>query len=407
MKILQISSSDYANGGGGAIAQYRLLEGLRRQGIDCKILSGIKTTNAEFTKSIKRNKYLEARIRSVTSRLGLNDIHCISSFDIAKDPFFLEVDLLNLHIIHSGYFSYLALPKLTQSKPAVLTLHDMWSFTGHCAYSYDCERWKTGCGSCPYPDIYPAIRRDTTEWEWKLKNWAYSRSDLTIVAPSRWLVKKAKESLLSQFTIHHIPYGLDLNVFQPLDPEACRIALGIPPKKKVLMFSSVNLKDPRKGGDLLIQALQKLPESLKKSCVLLILGLASTHIEAEVSIPCLSLGYISSDRIKSAAYSAADLFLFPTRADNLPLVLQESIACGTPIVSFKVGGVPDLVRSKITGYLAEPENIQDFANGIVELLEAKSLRSQMSTRCREIAEKEYALQIQAGRYVKIYEELLK
>ena len=178
-------------------------------------------------------------------------------------------------------------------------------------------------------------------------------------------------------------------------------------RKKVLMFSSVNLKDPRKGGDLLIQALQKLPESLKKSCVLLILGLASTHIEAEVSIPCLSLGYISSDRIKSAAYSAADLFLFPTRADNLPLVLQESIACGTPIVSFKVGGVPDLVRSKITGYLAEPENIQDFANGIVELLEAKSLRSQMSTRCREIAEKEYALQIQAGRYVKIYEELLK
>ena len=101
----------------------------------------------------------------------------------------------------------------------------------------------------------------------------------------------------------------------------------------------------------------------------------------------LNLGYVSSDRLKSIAFSAADLFVFPTRADNLPLILQESLACGTPIVSFKVGGVPDLVRPGITGYLASPENANDFCNGIVQLLEDQNLRNSMSKNCRAIAVK--------------------
>ncbi len=123
-------------------------------------------------------------------------------------------------------------------------------------------------------------------------------------------------------------------------------------------------------------------------------------------MPSLELGYVSSDRLKSIAYSAADLFLFPTRADNLPLVLQESMACGTPMVSFNIGGVPDLVRPGKTGYLAAPEDAKDFCQGIVLLLTDTALREQLGQNCRAVALAEYPLELQAQRYIEIYRDRL-
>ena len=124
-------------------------------------------------------------------------------------------------------------------------------------------------------------------------------------------------------------------------------------------------------------------------------------------MPVLNLGYISNDRFKAIVYSAADLFVFPTRADNLPLTLQESMACGTPMVSFKIGGVPDLVRPGITGYLAQPEDTEDFCNGIVQLLEEQNLRDRLSENCRAIALEEYPLELQAQRYIELYHQVLQ
>ena len=124
-------------------------------------------------------------------------------------------------------------------------------------------------------------------------------------------------------------------------------------------------------------------------------------------MPVLNLGYISNDRFKAIVYSAADLFVFPTRADNLPLTLQESMTCGTPMVSFKIGGVPDLVRPGITGYLAQPEDTEDFCNGIVQLLEDQNLRDRLSENCRAITLEEYPLELQAQRYIELYHQVLQ
>ena len=287
----------------------------------------------------------------------------------------------------------------------------MWMLTGHCGFSFDCDRWKTGCGKCPYPETPPAIKRDGTSLEWKLKNWIYpklNKLNLNLICPSKWIAKLAKQSpLTSRFPIHHIPHGIDTETFQPLDPEYCRLELGIPLSKKVLMFASVKLNDARKGSNLLIKALQKLPQSLKKQILLLVFGQEAKTIATTVGIPVYDLGYLDDERPKAVAYSAADLFIFPTRADNFPLVLKESTACGTPMVSFKVGGVPDLVRHGITGYLAQPENVKEFGDGIVQLLEDESLRHQMSQQCRAIAEKEYSLALYAQRHIDLYSELLE
>ena len=405
MKILQINQSDIV--GGAAIAAYRLHQGLLNQGIDSKLLVGSVKTDSDRVAVVSRRYRIENQLIRFTYRLGLNYINLVSSFDIPQHSFYKETDIINFHNLHTGYFNYLAISKLTETKPAIFTLHDMWSFTGHCAYSYNCDRWTIGCGKCPYPDTYPTIKYDNTSLEWKLKDWVYSKSRLTIVTPSKWLSEQAKKSMLNRFPIHHIPYGIDTEAYQPIDAEKCRDILGIAPNKKVLMFGAESLKDSRKGADLLVKALQNLPEALKSEILLLTLGNGSEKTTDLVAIPTLNLGYVSSDRLKSIAYSAADLFIFPTRADNLPLVLQESMACATPMVSFKIGGVADLVRPGITGYLAQPEDIQDFSNGIVQLLEDTELRKNLSDNCRKIAIKEYSLELQAKRYIELYKQVLR
>ncbi len=404
MKVLHINQSDIS--GGAAISGYRLHQGLSNQGIDSRLLVGVAKTISDRVTAVPRNP-IEHQFSRFTWRLGINYLNYISTFNIPQHSFYKNADVLNFHNLHGGYFNYLAISQLAKSKPVVFTLHDMWSFTGHCAYSYDCDRWKIGCGECKYPTTYPPIKLDNTRLEWQLKNWVYSHSNLTIVSPSRWLTELAKQSMLNRFPIYHIPHGIDLKAYQPLHSNYCRSLLGIPTDKKVLMFGAQSFTDFRKGGDLLLKALSSLPSELKANSLLLTIGSNSEAIAETIEMQTLNLGYVSNDRLKAIAYSAADLFIFPTRADNLPLVLQESLACGTPIVSFKVGGVPDLVRPDITGYLAEPEDSEDFANGIVKLLEDNNLRDRLSQNCRAIALSEYPLELQTQRYIDLYRQLLK
>lgn len=405
MKILHINQSDIT--GGAAIATYRLHQGLLNQGIDSRLLVDIVTTNSERVSKVPPKGRTDFQLYRLTRKLGLNEIHLLSSFEISKHPSYKTADVLNLHNLHFGYFNYLALPTLTQKKPAILTLHDMWAITGHCSYSFDCGRWKTGCGRCPYPDTYPAIERDNTHVEWKLKDWAYRHSNIkAVVTTSQWNKDQAQQSMLGNLPIYQIPYGIDTTIYQPLDKFECRSLLGIPSNKKLLIFGAQDLANPRKGGDLLKQALQSLPSSLKEDIVILTLGHGGENIAESVGIKTFILGFVASDHLKAIVYSAADLFLFPTRSDAFGLVTQEAMSCGTPTIGFKIGGVPDLVRPGLTGYLAEPENPIDFCNGIVQLLEDNQERQQLGQKCRKVVLEEYSLDLQAQRYIELYQQCL-
>jgi glycosyltransferase involved in cell wall biosynthesis len=404
MNILQFNTSDIQ--GGAAIAGYRLHSSLRSLGHDSRLMVRNRSLALPEIMEIKRSSMVSFIARNSTKLIGLNYAGILGTASISKHPFFTQSDILNFHNLHGGYFNYLSIPSLTKKMPAVWTLHDMWSFTGHCTYSYDCDRWKTGCGSCPYPGEYPKIYFDNTRLEWRLKNRAYTNSNLHIVAPSKWLCDLAKGSMLNRFSVSHIPYGLDLDIYKPLDWEECRSRLGIPKNKKVLLFSAFNVEDRRKGGDLLYKALEKIPSSLKNDLCLLVIGEGRKVSPLIDGMDLINLGFIEDDGAKAVVYSSADLLVFPTRADNLPLVLQESMACGTPMVSFNVGGVPELVRPGLTGYLAEPEDPDSLVKGIVQLLEDDNLRNKMSESCRSIALAEYPLEKQARSYIKLYESIL-
>jgi glycosyltransferase involved in cell wall biosynthesis len=187
--------------------------------------------------------------------------------------------------------------------------------------------------------------------------------------------------------------------------EYCRDRLNIPKGKKVLLFVATHLQERRKGGDLLFDALQQLPESIKSETVLLMLGSGDSSIAQQLGIEVIALGYVQEEKLKAIAYSAADLFVFPTRADNLPLVLQESMACGTPMIACDVGGVSDLVRPGVTGLLAKPEDVKDLNAKVLSLLEDEQLRRSMSQQCRAVALSEYPLETQAQQYLELYRTL--
>ncbi len=409
MQVLQLNLSDYSLTGGTGITMHRLHTGINKKGIESKIFCArnqFSDRNIAVQKRCYTVRAVEAILRKLEVEVGLNDIsRVISSLNIRKHEAYRATDIVNLHCIHDEFISYLALPWLTR-KPTVFTIHDMWAFTGHCTSSYECERWRSGCGECPHLEAPPRVKKDNTRLEWNLKNWAYSRSRLHVVTPSQWIYDLAQKSMLRRFPIHYIPHGLDTEVYYPQNKEHCRSVLGIPSGKKVLMFGTSSIKDYRKGGDLLIKALQMIPTSIKSETVVVTIGHGKVKSE-DIGMPCLNFGYVDSDYFKAIIYAAADIFVYPTRSDSFGLVSMESLACGTPVVTFRVGGLTDTVRPNITGLLAEPENIAQFRDFIVQLLEDDNLRATMSENCRKVAVKEYSLELYAQRYIDLYHQILQ
>jgi glycosyltransferase involved in cell wall biosynthesis len=200
---------------------------------------------------------------------------------------------------------------------------------------------------------------------------------------------------------------VDIEAYQPLDQAMCRAALGIPAYKKVLLFAAGHLNRKNKGGEVLLQALHGLPPALQKDVVLLLMGEGGDVLASATDLDVRPIGYVGGARLKSILYAAADLFVLPTFGEGLPNVLLESMACGTPMVSFDVGGVPDLVRPGVTGYLAAPANVDDLRHGILMLLEDTAGRTAMGQCCRDIAVQEYDTAYEVQRYIEIYQRVLQ
>lgn len=402
MNILHINQSDLQ--GGAGLAGHRLHLGLLEIGKQSKQLVAIPKSGSPLIQRIPRNKAVERLVGLVTEELGLTTLEFIASRSVVRHPFHQEADIVNFHNTHQSFCTYAALPALTREKPGVLTLHDMWAFTGHCCYPLDCTRWQDACGDCPRPEEFLTVKRDGSRLELWLKKQAYQRSDIAVVAPSRYFYEKLHKSILRDKKIYHIPYGIDTEAYAPQDKGFARDLLGIGKDRRVLMFAAQHINDRRKGFDLLKEAVDGLPGSLKKEILVLLMG-DGEEMAGELDVEVRSLGYIGGDHMKSLVYSAADALVLPTREDNLPLVLMECLACGVPMVSFDVGGVPEMVRPNETGLLAPPEDSKGLRRAIENIIADNSARETMSARCREVALTEYPLALQAKRYMDVYASL--
>ncbi|MGA1840854.1 MAG: glycosyltransferase [bacterium] len=315
-----------------------------------------------------------------------------------------SADIINLHWV-SGFIDYFSFFETISDKvPVVWTFHDMNAFTGGCHYDFDCGKFISGCGACP--QLGSNKNSDISRQIWQRKHKIFkglNPHSLTIVAPSKWLLSKVRESpLLGRFKIVHIPYGLDVKVFMPRNRHVARDLFDIPHDKKILLFLADDVSNHRKGFKILMKTLNAL--KIQSNICLVSVGREKPDINA--TFPHIHLGFISDDRLLSLVYSAADLFLIPSLQDNLPNTVIESLACGTPVVGFYAGGIPDMVRNGITGCLVPCQDADSMERAIIDLLSDTEKLNAMETNCRRIASEEYSLKKQALDYSELYETIL-
>ncbi len=283
----------------------------------------------------------------------------------------------------------------------------MWAFTGGCHYSGECVRYQQECGLCP--QLGSRHNKDLSHWVWKRKERSWKHITLTIVTPSRWLSSCVrKSSLLGRYRIEVIPNGIDAGIFKPIDRLYSRALLGVPENKKVILFAAINpLEDERKGYHFLIEALHRLSEKSTNNLLeLVVVGASTPKNSPKLPLPVRYLGYVEDVSRLVNCYSAADVFVAPSKEDNFPSTVLESLACGTPVLSFSVGGIPDLVEHMKNGYLAKPFDIADLSYGIEWIMNDESRYKALSRRARQKVEEEFTFNIQVKRYLGLYEEVL-
>ena len=336
-------------------------------------------------------------------------------------------EILHCYNLHGGYFDLRMLPWLSRQLPVILDLRDAWLLSGHCAHSFDCDRWKIGCGECPDLNIPPKIRRDATAYNWQRKYQIYANSRLYVSTPCQWLMKRVAQSMLAPGVVDSrvIPTGVDLTVFYRADKSAARAKLKLPQDAKILLFAANGVRrNIWKDYDTVRSAVALVGEHLRRAKILcLALGDNSPPErlgEAEVRF----IPFENNSATIARYYQAADLYVHAARADTFPRVVLEALACGTPVIATDVGGITEQIRGlrcetsrdghlnmygaeEATGVLIAKGDVQAMALAIERLLKNDPLRHRMGKNASKDAEERFNLQRQTDQYLEWYQELLR
>jgi glycosyltransferase involved in cell wall biosynthesis len=399
--------------GGAARAAARLHRGLRNLDVDSRMLVQVRTSEDNtVTGGSGKTAGASARMRLLLDQLPVM-AHLHKQPGVFAPALLpgtawrranrLHADIIHLHWITKAFVAISDIPRF--NAPLVWTLHDMWPFTGGCHYDMGCGRYTSGCGTCP---LLGSRRSDDLSARLlRRKRRALEAANLTIVSPSTWLADCARGSeLLHDVRIEVIPNGIDLERFRPVPKPEARAALSIRPDKKVILFGAMGpTDDRRKGYDYLQAALQTLA---RNGCTaeLVIFGVQQSS-RPPCSLPTRYTGKLDNDHDLVRLYSAADVFVAPSAQDNLPNTIMEALACSTPCVAFRVGGIPDMIRHRQNGYLANPGDSNDLAAGIEWVLGDAQRRTELSDNACAMAVENYDLRTVAGRYKDLYVDILE
>ena len=428
MKITILSTFD--NFGGAAIAASRLNKALNNNGLSSNMLVQDKKGNLPNVESIAQNWFQKklALLRFALDRYQFafyeknKDVRFIFSqakigVDIHNHPLIQQSDIIHLHWINFGFLSLNSLEKLfITHKPIVWTLHDMWVFTGGCHYSRECTNYERNCGNCVQFLKNPS-ENDLSHQVWERKKEIFSKANLTIVTCSEWLAQRARESsLLKDKTIVSIPNPIDTDVFRPIEKSIARGNFKLSPDKKYILFGAVKISDVRKGFTYFAEALSILKTLLSKSSQattlnqtskieIFIFGQAQASDFEGFPFKVNILGKLSDLETIATAYSAASVFVSPSIEDNLPNTIMESMACGTPVVGFDVGGIPEMIDHEKSGYLAKYKSSEDLAKGIYWIL-FEANYEELANNSRQKVLDNYSEKVVAEKYKKVYQSLL-
>ena len=417
MRVLIINTSERI--GGAAIAANRLMDALRNNGIQAKMLVRDKQTDNITVISLKKSLWSIWQFvweRIVIWKANHFKQHNLFAVDIANTgtdittyPEFKEADIIHLHWVNQGMLSLKDLKKILQSgKPIVWTMHDMWPCTGICHHARECDKYHKECHHCPY--LYNGgAKKDLSHQTFKKKKELYQLSPITFITCSQWLKERAGQSaLLDQHPIVHIPNPIKTNLFTPRNKVEARQKCNLPTDKKLILFGSVKITDKRKGIDYFIESCKILAEKhpeLVNNLGVAVYGKESEQLKSLVPFQVYALDYISNEKELVNVYNAVDLYVTPSLEENLPNTIMEAMACGIPCVGFNVGGIPEMIDHLHNGYVADYKSAEDFANGIHWTLSESEYQS-LSEEARRKVTSSYSENTIAKKYIEVYNKII-
>lgn len=399
--ILQVGSTDEE---GARFNGQDLHKELKARGFRSHHLVWLKTGQDPDTTQIQtaKSSQLQQKIRRIEYKSSIQSLLYPFVFDFPRRKQFQQADLVHYHLIHTGYFNLGALPMLTRMKPSVWTLHDPWAMTGHCVHPFACERWKVGCGTCPDLNIMFPLQKDNTALLWKTKKFLYQASRIDVVLASKWMMKMAEASpLMTNFRLHHIPFGIDTTVFSPGDTSACKERLGIP-KDNVVIGLRANAND-FKG----LEYIQRAFELLDVDIPLTILAFNQKgHFDKFLGrYHIVEVGWIKETSSFAETLRACDLFLMPSTAESFGMMAIESMACGKPSIVFDGTALPEVTFAP-RGAISVAPNVEELVKAMKYLVLDGSARQQLGAEARSIAVQNYDFSLHVDRMQSLYEKAL-
>ncbi len=408
MKIMLLS--DVQRKGGAGIAAHRLALGMQSHGHEVLWATPYPDPASPFeTINLRDYSTVGKAARRIALTLRPDQRQAVDSQATArriKDVIRAHrPDVVHVHNLHGAGLPATLPSELSRHIPVVWTLHDMWAFTGTCAYSMECRKFETGCDAdCGMADSYPTSVPSAVPAQYQKRKQGLSRSGrIAFATPSHWLAGEAQRGMLAGYDVRVIRNGVELDRYKPIDRDAARQALDLPLGRPVLV-SAATPGDPRKGAHVFYEALSKLK---RPNTILLQLGGGTPeHLPGDWDHRVLN--DVHDPRLMRLAYSAAMAHVLPTLADNLPNTLLEAAACGVPSIASDVGGVGEAMIHGQTGWLVPPNDPNALAERIGATID-ESVEQGVARRrhCRALAETIFAPSKQAQAYIDLFNDTIQ
>lgn len=400
MRIVEVNAVPYGSTARICLGISAVAEKISSINIDCAFgysYHPIKTQKSYISIGNPVDKIIHIILSKLTGLHGYYSF--ISTLFLIKKLKKISPDIIHLHNIHGWYINIPMLFKYIKKNNIniVWTLHDCWAFTGQCTHfdMINCCKWKYQCSNCPKYNNYPSTIFDNSKFMYKKKKeWFQGISNLHIVTPSIWLASKVKESFLRSYPVKVINNGIDLSIFKPNVNNYFKTRYNT--ENKIIILGVSFGWGISKGLDIYIELANKLDDSFQ-------IVLVGTSSQSRKILPdnIISINITQSQEELAMIYSSADVFLNCTREDNFPTVNIEALACGTPVITFKTGGSPEII-DETCGYIVEKDDIDT----LIEKLNIIRKDNPFSIdKCRERAQL-YNMEDKFYNYIDLYKTIV-